>query len=228
MRSLTKFAIALGAAALLMLVFRATVLTVYEVGGNAMQPDFEQGDRLLVNRWSYGLRTCGGKMFGYMRWAASAVVRGDLVAFNDPSDTLRRIAARRLAIGYCTGVPGDTVRIGDRGFVLPGKRRNVKVTPANIRLLCHIYRTYEGADAAIRQGRLIVDGEQTGCAAFTKDYYWLTAPGTAGKSKATGEGIVPEDHIIGRAVMLLYSADPCEPFYNCLRPGRQLLFIRND
>ncbi len=226
MRSLLKFILALTVAALLMMVFRATVATVYEVEGDAMRPDYVRGDRVLVNRWSYGLRTGGSPLFAYGRWAASPVEKGDLAVFNDPCDTLRRMAARRVAIGYCTGVPGDTIKVADAAFVLPGRKRNVRVTQANMRLLCHLYKAYEGRNAAIWGGRLTVDGEPVGCASFTKDYYWFGPMPRKAVQGRTFSGIVPEDHVIGRAVMLIYSADPGEPFYDCLRPGRQLLVIR--
>lgn len=227
MRSLLKFILALTVAALLMMVFRATVATVYEVEGDAMQPDYLSGDRVLVNRWSYGLRTGGSPMFAYGRWAAAPVEKGDLAVFNDPCDTKRRMAARRVAMAYCTGVPGDTVRIGDAAFVLPGRKRNVRVTEANMRLMCHLYQAYEGKKATIKDGRMTVDGQPVGCASFTKDYYWFGPMSRKAAQGGTFSGIVPEDHIIGRTVMLLYSADPEEPFYDCLRQGRQLLVIRN-
>ena len=57
MRSTLKFLIVLAVSLLVMLVFRALAFTVYAVGGKALEPDFKAGDRVLVNRWSYGLRT---------------------------------------------------------------------------------------------------------------------------------------------------------------------------
>ena len=71
MRSALKFVMALIVTILLMLAFRALVFTVYTVSGSGLEPCFVSGDRVLVNRWSYGLRTGGGPYFRYTRWMPS-------------------------------------------------------------------------------------------------------------------------------------------------------------
>ena len=58
-RQLLKTLITLAVAIVAMLLFRAAVVTVCCVEGDALQPVFLAGDRVLVNRWSYGLRTGG-------------------------------------------------------------------------------------------------------------------------------------------------------------------------
>lgn len=52
-----KFVIALAAALVLMLAFRALAFTVYTVDGKGLQPLYIDGDRLLVNRWVWS--ACG-------------------------------------------------------------------------------------------------------------------------------------------------------------------------
>ena len=62
-----KFVIVFAAAFVLMLAFRALAFSVYTVEGKGLQPVYIQGDRLLVNKWSYGLRIDGGGMLPYSR-----------------------------------------------------------------------------------------------------------------------------------------------------------------
>ena len=57
MRSSLKFLMALGIAFVAMLAFRALVMTVCTVDGQGLEPWFQAGDHVVVNRWSYGLRT---------------------------------------------------------------------------------------------------------------------------------------------------------------------------
>ena len=57
MKQLIKFIITFAVAAVVLLLFRAMVVTLYTVNDTALQPEFMLGDRILVNRWSYGLRT---------------------------------------------------------------------------------------------------------------------------------------------------------------------------
>jgi len=100
-----------------MLVFRALVLTIYTVEGNALSPLLHDGDRVLVNRWSYGLRVGGeGSLFSYGRIGRQPVSVGDIVAFNNPGNT------DEVLIGRCKAVPGDTVTHNSQTFVVPGRR----------------------------------------------------------------------------------------------------------
>ena len=204
MKSALKFVMALTVTILLMLAFRALAFTVYTVRGTALEPAFSDGDRVLVNRWSYGLRTGGGKMFRYVRWVARPVERGELVVFNNPADTARPVSRRNAMAYYCKGVPGDTVRAGNATLVVPGKGRHITVTAGNIALLCRIYNMYEGRKADIRRGRLYVDGRRTDCAMLAYDYYWLE-PSRQGAAQAGVKGmLVPENHVVGRVVVRVW------------------------
>lgn len=116
MKALAKFIAALAVAATLMLAFRALVFTLYTVEGRALEPELMQGDRVLVNRWSYGLRTGGtGSLFRYGRMGHSRVEPGDLVAFDSPADSLPGVLICR-----CKAGPGDTVRTAAGTAVVPG------------------------------------------------------------------------------------------------------------
>ena len=99
-----KFLLALAVAILLMLCFRALAFTVYVVEGTGLQPVYNPGDHVLVNRWSYGLRVGGdGGLFSYGRLGRQPVRRGDLVAFENPENTSEVLICR------CRALPGDTV-----------------------------------------------------------------------------------------------------------------------
>ena len=104
MRTIAKYLLALIVALVLMLCFRALAFTIYVVEGTGLQPAFQPGDRVLVNRWSYGLRVGGdGGLFGYGRLGRRPVRRGDLVAFENPKNTGEVLICR------CKALPGDTV-----------------------------------------------------------------------------------------------------------------------
>lgn len=226
MNNTLRFVMALVVTILLMLTFRALVFTVYTVSGTTLEPCFADGDRVLVNRWSYGLRTGGGGMFRYARWVGSRIERGDLAVFNNPADTARRISAKKALAYYCTGVPGDTIRIGGARVVVPGKDTPCRVTPANARLLCFLYNRFEGRKASVSGGRLYVDGKETKCATLANDYYWFSSGRASDRSDSRSFGLVPETHVIGKVAMLLYSTDKSKPFTHRLRKDRFLLIIR--
>ena len=110
-----KFVAALVSAFLLVLAFRALAFSVYTVEGKGLQPVFMQGDRLLVNRWSYGLRINGKGMLPDSRLLRKPIKRGEIVVFDLPGDS---IAGEFIA--RCKAVPGDTVCLQDGPVVVPG------------------------------------------------------------------------------------------------------------
>ena len=225
MNNALKFVMALVVTTLLMLTFRALVFTVYTVNGTTLEPCFVSGDRVLVDRWSYGLRTGGGGMFRYARWFGSPVEKGDLAVFDNPDGARPPAATGRTLAYYCTAVPGDTVRIASTSVAIPGKDAPIRVTAGNIRLLCFLYNRFEGRKARISNGRLYVDGKETRCAVFANDYYWFSSGRPGDESGSMYSGLVPETHVIGKVVMLLYSVDKSKPAFHRLRKGRRLLFI---
>jgi len=114
MRKTVRFLLVLAVALLLMLCFRALAFTICTVGGNGLSPVLMAGDRVLVNRWSYGLRVGGdGGLFGYGRIGRRAVERGDLVAFENPKNTDEVLVCR------CSALPGDTVYHEGQALVVP-------------------------------------------------------------------------------------------------------------
>ena len=111
-----KFLLALLVALVLMLCFRALAFTICTVEGEGLSPVFHRGDRVLVNRWSYGLRVGGGEgLFSYGRIGRRPISRGDLVAFENPKD------ASQVLICRCKALPGDTIHQPDGNItIVPG------------------------------------------------------------------------------------------------------------
>lgn len=115
MRKTFKFLVVLIVALVLMLCFRVLVFTIYTIDGQGLSPLFCQGDRVLINRWSYGLRVGGeGSPFGYGRIGRRTVRRGDIVAFENPQNPDEVLICR------CKALPGDTVQHEGQAFVVPG------------------------------------------------------------------------------------------------------------
>lgn len=220
MRSFVQFTIAIIAAAALMLLFRSVAFTIYTVPQSGIKPWLVDGDRVLVNRWSYGLRTGGDRFFEYNRWFRKPVGKGELVAFNYPLDTLHAVGERPVHAAFCMAGPGDTVMIDRHPIVPPKKCRAVEVTPWNIKLLCNTYRIHEHRKADIVDGILVVDGQKTRFANFSKNYYWMSVMPDDTSADSRFYGFVPEDHIVGRIVMIVYSRGNSQSFFRSFRKDR--------
>ena len=116
MRATLRFLLSLTVALLLMLLCRALAFTIYTVEGDGLSPVFQKGDHVMVNRWSYGLRTgTSDGLFTYGRLMRSTVKRGDIVAFEDPTDPTRN----RIMFGRCRALPGDTICYNGRLELVP-------------------------------------------------------------------------------------------------------------
>ena len=114
MKKTLRFLLAFLIAFAIMMVVRVIGVTLYTISGTGSEPVFQAGDRVMVNRWSYGLRV-GGKdcFFGYGRIARQSVEKGDLVAFENPQNN------DQILIYRCKGLPGDTIVHEGNTFVVP-------------------------------------------------------------------------------------------------------------
>ena len=226
MRGLLKFIAALSVTMLLMLMFRALFFTLYTVPNASLEPQFLRGDRILVNRCSYGLRMGEDTPNGYSRLFRQRIGKGDITAFNFPIDTLENISSNPVYVGFCSAVPGDTVRLNSRyRVIVPGRGINVDVTSENAMLLCNMLRMHEHRESYVCNGILYVDGRETHRLRFEKDYYWMSTYDRSVSEDSRVYGFVPEDHVIGRVVMLVYSRDVNRPFYEGFRKGRFLKLL---
>ena len=78
-----------------------------------MENSLYQGEGVLVNKWSYGLRLPLQAWWGYHRIGASRVEKGDIVVFNSPMPREEHTAVERrpLYISRCIGSAGDTLML---------------------------------------------------------------------------------------------------------------------
>jgi len=97
-------------AILVVLLVRTFAVTSCSIPFTGMENTLYQGERVLVNKWSYGLRL----PFSTLRLGAEQPRKGDVVLFNNPlSRKDVPVYARELFISRCVGVPGDTLMMND-------------------------------------------------------------------------------------------------------------------
>lgn len=100
-----------------MLAARTLVVSVHSVNGNGLAPLYRNGDQLLINRCSYGMRIAGNGLLPYSRLMRKPVAKGDIVAFTVPDDPLSG-----LMVARCKAVPGDTVLTSQGPLLVPGTK----------------------------------------------------------------------------------------------------------
>ncbi|NDW12103.1 signal peptidase I [Bacteroides sp. 214] len=99
-------------AAIIVLLLRNFLCTPYYIPSSGMENTLFCGDRVLVHRWSYGLRLPHLLSSSYQRVKSQEIALRDVVVFNNPADKTQPIIEKRsIFINRCLGRPGDTLRI---------------------------------------------------------------------------------------------------------------------
>lgn len=95
------------------LLIKTLLVTSCFIPSSGMENTLYQGEGVLVNKWSYGLRMPFPSWWGYHRIGECRVKKGDIVLFNNPNPTDKtcRIEGRELFISRCIGVAGDTLML---------------------------------------------------------------------------------------------------------------------
>lgn len=109
---------------LVVVLLRGCVMTSYLIPSSGMENSLFQGERILVNKWSYGLRLPLMALWNYHRWGDSPVQKEDIIVFNNPANLSEPVISRRETfISRCIGVPGDTLLIDSLFSVIPSEKK---------------------------------------------------------------------------------------------------------
>lgn len=107
-----KWILAFAGAVVVVLLLRGFAFTSCLIPSTGMENSIFQGERILVNKWSYGLRVPFMTLFSYHRWGEHPVQQQDIVVFNNPAGIRQPVIDRRgVYISRCIGVPGDTLLV---------------------------------------------------------------------------------------------------------------------
>lgn len=300
-----KIAATLTGVILTVILLRSCVATSYLIPSTGMENSLYRGERILVNKWSYGLRLPFISLWGYHRWGDKPVRKDDILVFNNPANLSQTaIDQREVYIGRCLGVPGDTLWVDSlfsvipseknapdqkflytyprkkekqldslltilsirpnvllgqdtvknvRSFsryeyylleqalgtnnwiepadkedsvdvlkplIIPGKGKAVRVYPWNITLLRNTLVLHERKRADIKNDTLYIEGKPVQHCYFMKDYYWVGANNSINLSDSRLFGLVPKDHVIGKAAVIWFSKEQNTGLFNGYRWDR--------
>lgn len=216
------------------------IMTQVKVTDDTQAPDLLAGDRLLVNRWSYGLRLPFGNEYEEVRLGEQQAERNDWVYYNCPLDSATHIHERGTYVGKITAIPGDTVWLDTltnnislhpfthlMPLVVPGKSITCRVRAWNIKWLAYALATHEGKKVGmVNDTTLLVNGQPHHDITMQQDYYWLSAGRQEVAPNSLHFGFLPHSHLIGRAWALSYSTDANRPWHKAWRRGRSFFLLQ--
>lgn len=198
-------------AAFIVWLLHSFVFSSYLILSPDMKDTVLPGERVIVNKWSYGLRLPYMALWGYHRVGQSNVQKGDVVVFNNPLEVNQSLTDRRSLLVYrCLAVPGDTISVDSCRLVMPRRGCPVEVNKNNCMLLCNTLRLHEKKQALVRHDTLFVNGKPARWCVFSQDYYWMVSDNVPNVTDSHLFGLVPADHIIGKAIFVWFSKDQCQ------------------
>ena len=90
---------------------------------------------------------------------------------------------------------------------IPKKGVTIPLTEDNLILYKRVIRNYEDQPLEIRNGKVYINGKQVTKYTFKMDYYWMMGDNRHKSADSRMWGFVPEDHIVGKPILIWLSLD---------------------
>jgi signal peptidase I len=90
---------------------------------------------------------------------------------------------------------------------IPARGETLKLTLQNLPIYDRVITTYEGNTLEVKGGRIFINGQETDQYTPKMDYYWMMGDNRHNSVDSRYWGFVPEDHIAGKAVRIIFSWD---------------------
>lgn len=171
-----KWIFAFTGAIAVVLLLRGFAFTSCLIPSTGMENSLFQGERILVNKWSYGLRVPLMSLFSYHRWCERSVRQQDVVVFNNPAAIGQpTIDRREIYISRCIGTPGDTLLVDSLFSVSspeaqfnPDKKRLYSYPATKEQLITSLMQTL-----SITNDGLMGSNDSTHVRSFSRYEYYL-------------------------------------------------------
>jgi len=203
------------------LIIRIFVVEAYGIPTGSMKDTFLIGDRLLVNKFIYGVRTPDripliDVNIPHTRLPAfTEPEQGDVVVFKYPLDEKLNYVKR------CLALPGQTIEVRNGQVFVDGKPEGESK---------FIKRQFDAEEGAyIRYYQITMANGKTytirhyetsypqfdnfGPIKVPKDFFFMMGDNRDNSADSRSWGFVPRDNILGKPLLLYWSWNSRVPFY---------------
>lgn len=111
---------------------------------------------------------------------------------------------------------------------MPSKGATVELNSVNIVLYERIITAYEGNTLEYKQGQVLLNGEPATSYTFKMDYYFMLGDNRHKSADSRYWGFVPEDHVVGKPILVWLSLNKDKSFPANIRWNRFFKMVHAD
>ena len=104
----------------------------------------------------------------------------------------------------------------------------IDLTKENLILYRRVIDVYEYNNYEENDGKVYINGAQVDKYTFKQNYYWMMGDNRHNSADSRAWGFVPEDHIVGKPVLIFYSLDEEKSFPSNIRWDRLFKVVRKE
>ena len=112
---------------------------------------------------------------------------------------------------------------------IPQKGATITLTDENLPIYERCITAYEGNTLERRADGIYINGQKTDSYTFQMDYYWMMGDNRHNSADSRYWGFVPEDHVVGKPIMVWLSLDKDRGWFDGkIRWNRLFKWVHND
>jgi signal peptidase I len=111
---------------------------------------------------------------------------------------------------------------------IPKKGATVELTLKNLVIYDRIITAYEGNKLEVKNGQIYINGSVATSYTFKMDYYFMLGDNRHKSADSRYWGFVPEDHVVGKPIMVWLSLDKDKSFFSSIRWNRFFKWVKSE